>query len=206
MPACVPSNDAISPLVKAFLSVNCIHSLSCLSGCALSSAHANAEANRPVAGSAVSKGSKLLIRQIHLKQNLPPTRGQIPQGTDLQLARGLQQAHTAQYGPGQTLADFQHLIIDLHEHQFEERKFPCHYESDLIKDKGNPCALCTLCERTNRMFMLIRFLHTKPASADNVIQAFYYQLPSIASLCSSLSHKIKAKKGKKAEIDSLVKN
>jgi len=72
------------------------------------------------------------------------------------------------------------LSIHLRPPAIEDRKFPGHWEGDLIKGAGNASAVGTLVERTIRLVILIKLPYPKPASATTVLQAFTDKLNSIA--------------------------
>lgn len=60
------------------------------------------------------------------------------------------------------------------------RLFPGHWESDLIKGKGNASAVGSLVERSSRLLMLVLLPGPKPGSAAAVLEAFTQKLRSIA--------------------------
>ena len=70
-----------------------------------------------------------------------------------------------------------------------DRLFPGHWESDLIKGKGNASAVGSLVERSSRLLILVHLPGPKPGSAATVLQAFTDKLRSIAQpMRQSLTH------------------
>ena len=70
-----------------------------------------------------------------------------------------------------------------------DRLFPGHWESDLIKGKGNASAVGSLVERSSRLLILVHLPGPKPGSAATVLQAFTDKLRSIAlPMRQSLTH------------------
>ena len=69
------------------------------------------------------------------------------------------------------------------------RLFPGHWESDLIKGKGNASAVGSLVERSSRLLILVHLPGPKPGSAATVLEAFTEKLRSIAlPMRQSLTH------------------
>jgi len=69
------------------------------------------------------------------------------------------------------------------------RLFPGHWESDLIKGKGNASAVGSLVERSSRLLILVHLPGPKPGSAATVLEAFTQKLRSIAlPMRQSLTH------------------
>ena len=69
------------------------------------------------------------------------------------------------------------------------RLFPGHWESDLIKGKGNASAVGSLVERSSRLLILVQLPGPKPGSAQTVLAAFTEKLRSIAKpMRQSLTH------------------
>ena len=69
------------------------------------------------------------------------------------------------------------------------RLFPGHWESDLIKGKGNASAVGSLVERSSRLLILVHLPGPKPGSAATVLEAFTQKLRSIAQpMRQSLTH------------------
>ena len=73
--------------------------------------------------------------------------------------------------------------------EVNDRLFPGHWESDLIKGKGNASAVGSLVERSSRLLILVHLPGPKPGSAATVLQAFTDKLRSIAApMRQSLTH------------------
>ena len=73
--------------------------------------------------------------------------------------------------------------------EVDDRLFPGHWESDLIKGKGNASAVGSLVERSSRLLILVRLAGPKPGSAATVLQAFTDKLRSIAApMRQSITH------------------
>ena len=73
--------------------------------------------------------------------------------------------------------------------EVQDRLFPGHWESDLIKGKGNASAVGSLVERSSRLLILVHLPGPKPGSAATVLQAFTDKLRSIAApMRQSLTH------------------
>ena len=69
------------------------------------------------------------------------------------------------------------------------RLFAGHWESDLIKGKGNASAVGSLVERSSRLLILVHLPGPKPGSAATVLEAFNEKLRSIAlPMRQSLTH------------------